>query len=81
MRNLNPVAGYLQGSSVHSPLGGRTRRGFSAIVERAVAGLLRWHRRARERALLAQLDERMLRDLGISRLDVTHELNKPFWRE
>jgi len=36
--------------------------------------------RARERAHLAELDERMLRDMGITRLDVAGEADKPFWR-
>jgi uncharacterized protein YjiS (DUF1127 family) len=51
------------------------------MVGRVVAVLRLWRRCARERALLAEFDDRMLRDLGISRLDVTREINKPFWRE
>jgi uncharacterized protein YjiS (DUF1127 family) len=47
---------------------------------RAVAVLREWRQRSRERAQLATLDERMLRDIGISRGDVLSELNKPFWR-
>ena len=37
----------------------------------------RWH----ERRVLEQLDERSLRDIGISRVDVWREINKPFWRK
>jgi uncharacterized protein YjiS (DUF1127 family) len=38
-------------------------------------------RRQRQRYDLATLDDRMLRDMGISRLDVDREANKPFWRD
>ena len=39
-----------------------------------------WWNRARERDELAALDERTLRDIGLSRYDVLQEANKPFWR-
>ena len=42
--------------------------------------LLLWQDRARQRAHLASLDDRMLRDIGLSRADVTGEASKPFWR-
>ena len=29
---------------------------------------------------LAGLDERMLRDIGLTKVDIWHEINKPFWR-
>jgi len=30
---------------------------------------------------LAHMDDRLLRDIGLSRLDAKREINKPFWRE
>lgn len=42
--------------------------------------LLLWHERARQRHLLMELDDRMLKDMGISRADAYHEARKPFWR-
>ena len=39
-----------------------------------------WRRRARERRELGQLDNRTLRDLGLSPGEVQFEANKPFWR-
>jgi len=39
-----------------------------------------WRRRVRERNELATLDQRTLRDLGLSEGDVQFEANKPFWR-
>ena len=49
-------------------------------VWRLVATLLRWQERARQRAALAALDDRMLKDIGLTRADVTQEVSKPFWR-
>ena len=48
---------------------------------RAGAVIGEWHRRSRERAQLAMLDDRMLRDIGVTRADVWYECNKPFWRK
>jgi uncharacterized protein YjiS (DUF1127 family) len=39
-----------------------------------------WIDRARQRKALAGLDERMLRDIGITRYDAERECSKPFWR-
>jgi uncharacterized protein YjiS (DUF1127 family) len=43
--------------------------------------LREWHRRRRGRAQLATLDDRLLRDIGLTRADAWLEINKPFWRE
>ena len=50
------------------------------LVARAAHWLGYLHDRARERRYLAELDDRLLRDIGLSRADVAHELSKPFWR-
>jgi uncharacterized protein YjiS (DUF1127 family) len=39
-----------------------------------------WRERARGRHLLQQLDDRMLRDVGLTRSDVERECNKHFWK-
>ena len=52
------------------------RQRFAAIR----ATLAMWRKRLAERALLARMDEREIRDLGISVADVVMEINKPFWR-
>lgn len=46
-----------------------------------VATLRQWRRRVRERGQLAQLDDRMLKDIGLTRADAEFLTNKPFWRE
>jgi uncharacterized protein YjiS (DUF1127 family) len=39
-----------------------------------------WRDRARQRRHLARLDERLLRDIGIDRVDALRESRKPFWK-
>ena len=53
------------------------RKGFSRIF----AIVHDWRRRSRSRAELANLDERMLRDIGVTPGEVWQEINKPFWRK
>ena len=71
--------------SFPSPLGQARRVEWLWLPKAAcslVIGVLReWCRRSRDRAQFALLDERMLRDIGISRCDVVAEINKPFWRK
>lgn len=38
-----------------------------------------WIERSRERRALANLDDRLLDDVGISRSEATREIAKPFW--
>ena len=65
-----------------SPLASRI--GFapsrSGLVAAIVDRVIDWQERARSRVLLGRLDDRMLRDMGISRADVDLEAGKPFWR-
>ncbi len=42
--------------------------------------LLVWQRRHKDRLHLMSLDDRLLRDIGISYADVDREASKPFWR-
>jgi uncharacterized protein YjiS (DUF1127 family) len=68
-------------SKHRSPLGTEIFRGqVVAQVARSIEILLLWQRRANERHALAQLDDKILRDLGLSRSEVARELRKPFWR-
>ncbi len=51
---------------------------------RPVTGLFNqlfvWQERTAERAHLASLDDRLLKDMGISRSEAAREIHKPFWR-
>jgi uncharacterized protein YjiS (DUF1127 family) len=39
-----------------------------------------WIARSRQRHALAELDDRLFRDIGVSREAARHEAAKPFWR-
>jgi uncharacterized protein YjiS (DUF1127 family) len=75
-----PTSGRRYSSVPQTPHRTEWLRLPKAAFGRAVAVLREWRQRSRERAQLGALDERMLRDIGISRGDVLHEINKPFWR-
>lgn len=47
---------------------------------RLLAALKEMSERARQRRELAELSEYALRDIGVSRAQVTAELSKPAWR-
>ena len=48
-----------------------------AVFERVCA----WQERLGQRRHLDGLDDRLLKDIGLSRADVAREVDKPFWRE
>jgi uncharacterized protein YjiS (DUF1127 family) len=50
------------------------------LVPNLLSQFLGWRERARSRHLLLQLDDRMLRDVGLSRSDVDRECAKHFWQ-
>ena len=56
-------------------------RGLSGFLSGVRAALREWRRRKNGRLELARLDERMLRDIGLTRVDAEYEINKPFRRE
>jgi len=58
-------------------LGQASPRRLSGFLSGARATLREWRRRKNGRLE----DERMLRDIGLTRLDAEYEINKPFWRE
>lgn len=56
--------------------GGRLAQAFGRVV----TGILEWQERAEQRAHLAGMDERMRKDIGITRADALREADKPFWK-
>ena len=51
-------------------------------IFKGLAGLLvTWQQRVEYREHLLELDERLLRDIGLSRYDALKEAAKPFWKD
>ena len=73
--NLQPCDGTteLRRQAAHDALGDAAHWVVATIGE--------WRRRIRARQELAELDERMLADIGLTRGDAEFLANKPFWRE
>lgn len=62
----------------------RRRLALEALGDAAqwfAATLREWRQRSRDRNQLAQLDARLLADIGLTRGDAEFLINKPFWRE
>jgi uncharacterized protein YjiS (DUF1127 family) len=50
------------------------------MIRRLFDAALDWRMRSRGRRTLLELDDRMLRDLGLTRGEAYREATKPFWR-
>ena len=61
--------------SVHK-VGSKLAAALYAILNTAVV----WQERASQRVHLAALEDRLLKDTGLSHADVAAETAKPFWR-
>jgi uncharacterized protein YjiS (DUF1127 family) len=56
-------------------------RRLGGLLSGVRAALREWRRRRNGRLELARLDERTLRDIGLTRVDAEYEINRSFWRE
>jgi uncharacterized protein YjiS (DUF1127 family) len=65
------------GSYFVRPSRGKTGAG---VVTRLFDQVMSWLDSARQRRHLGELDDRLLRDIGLSRAEVEHELSRPFWQ-
>ena len=54
-------------------------RSWRSIGHRTVQTVHRWMQRSQQRRQLRELDDRALRDIGLSRAEVNAEADKPFW--
>jgi uncharacterized protein YjiS (DUF1127 family) len=59
---------------------GRYPKLISFLAVRLADELLAWIERTRQRRQLGELDDHMLRDLGLSRSDIARETAKAFWQ-
>ena len=62
------------------PCGVTNSTAYLRSVAAAYEQVLSWLERVRQRRHLAQLSDHMLKDIGLTRVDVEAELSKPFWR-
>ena len=49
------------------------------LASRIFGRLIVWQERAAQRHALAALDDRLLKDIGLSRSDIAREIARPFW--
>jgi len=64
------------GSYFVRPSRGKTGTG---LVTRLFDRVFGWLDQARQRRHLGELDDRLLRDIGLSRAEVEQEVSRPFW--
>jgi len=74
-QRLGRVAVALSGLARQAALG------LSACSIRATDAVQQWRERGRQRRALQNLNDDMLKDIGVSRCDVYRESSKGFWRE
>jgi uncharacterized protein YjiS (DUF1127 family) len=55
-------------------------KGLSALIVKVTDTVLDWQDRACQRRRLGEMDDHLLRDIGLSRADLEYESSKPFWR-
>jgi uncharacterized protein YjiS (DUF1127 family) len=58
----------------------RSQAALAIAWRRGWALVACWRDRARQRQLLAALDDRALADIAVTRLEAARECAKPFWR-
>jgi len=54
--------------------------GLGRALRSMLSRLAEWRERHEQRKTLAAMNERMLKDVGISRSDAIRESSKPFWQ-
>jgi uncharacterized protein YjiS (DUF1127 family) len=57
----------------------RLGRRLQRLAALGCARLLEWHELAQERRALLALDDRMLKDIGVTRAEAEREASRPFW--
>ncbi len=65
------------GGAIVTPLRafGKVRR----VTVKCLKMVMVWQERAEQRHALSELNERMLKDIGVSNADAYKEARKPFW--
>ncbi|HLB80832.1 MAG TPA: DUF1127 domain-containing protein [Dongiaceae bacterium] len=71
----------VRSTALARPHRGRGWKRGAALLARICDAGLHWLELSRQRRSLQALDERRLKDIGLTRADVEREARKPFWRE
>ena len=74
---------YERSHAIPRAIAGAVQRTGSLLKNGAIAAadtMMDWQERARARRDLSMIDDRLLRDIGLTRFDVARETAKPFWR-
>lgn len=53
---------------------------LAPVVTRVIEAPVAWLDRVRDRRQLAAMSDSMLKDIGVSRADTEHEIQKHFWQ-
>lgn len=73
------MVSHIVGSSLAAPRIG-VRSTVGSVLAALVNRLLLWQERSNERMKLLEMDDHMLKDIGISRAAAAREADKAFWR-
>ena len=80
-RIVHPAEGkHLPAESLAGTRGGPAQTRGGGVLALLVRLLLLWQERSNERMKLLEMDEHMLKDIGVSRSMAEQEADKPFWR-
>lgn len=84
-----PASGTRSGYAIRrTPAAHGLTAALAAVIRFVDSGLYHlvetmfaWQRRLADRRSLESMDDRMLRDIGLTRADVYSETSKPFWKQ
>lgn len=65
------------GSAAAKPV--RALAKIRRVMVKCLNSIVVWQDRAEQRQALSELNERMLKDIGVSNVDAYKEARKPFW--
>jgi uncharacterized protein YjiS (DUF1127 family) len=78
LRTSGEASGAIASPAIDAPFA--PPRGLLAWCAKPLATVWVWTERVRQRRALAQLDDRLLRDIDLTHAQVWQEVSKPFWR-
>jgi uncharacterized protein YjiS (DUF1127 family) len=78
-RDLSPERVAPANSSYRTQVAPQLDRRTQESAYSWLARLREWRRRRRSRTMLVQLDDYILKDIGITTAEAEREANKPFW--